>query len=128
MSGSPAMASSVGIQSRCATISLQIEPAGSCPASEPSAGTRKAPSQFVFFSERNGVVPASGHELQCGPLSVLYITIVLSAIPILSSNLSIFADHAVVIHHRVVIFATASAPPGPCFRASRACGSACAWC
>ena len=33
-------------------------------------GTRKAPSQLVFFSLRNGVVPASGQLLRCGPLSV----------------------------------------------------------
>src|SRR5262245_38869233 len=40
----------------------------------------RAPSQFEFFSLRNGVIPASGHEFMCGPLSVLYITNVLSAI------------------------------------------------
>jgi hypothetical protein len=33
----------------------------------------------VFFSERNGPIAASGHELECGPLSVEYITIVSSA-------------------------------------------------
>ena len=48
-------------------------------------GTRKAPSQFVFFSERNGVMPASGHEFMCAPLSVEYTTIVSSAMPSLSS-------------------------------------------
>ena len=31
---------------------------------------RNAPSQLVFFSLRNGVVPASGQLLRCGPLSV----------------------------------------------------------
>jgi len=34
-------------------------------------GTRKAPSQFVFFSLRNGVMPPSGQVFMCGPLSVL---------------------------------------------------------
>ena len=34
------------------------------------AGTRYAPSQFEFFSFRNGVYPASGQELKWGPLSV----------------------------------------------------------
>ena len=48
-------------------------------------GTRKAPSQFVFFSERNGVMPASGQEFMCTPLSVEYTTIVSSAMPSSSS-------------------------------------------
>ena len=39
------------------------------PADE--AGTRKPPSQLVFFSLRNGVVAASGQLLACGPLSVV---------------------------------------------------------
>jgi hypothetical protein len=30
------------------------------------AGTRNAPSQLVFFSLRNGVMPPSGHEFMCG--------------------------------------------------------------
>ena len=34
------------------------------------SGTRNAPSQFVFFSLRNGVMPPSGHVFMCGPLSV----------------------------------------------------------
>ena len=39
-------------------------------ASGSSAGTRKAPSQLVFFSLRNGVMPPSGQVFMCGPLSV----------------------------------------------------------
>jgi hypothetical protein len=35
------------------------------------AGTRNAPSQFVSFSLRNGVIAASGQEFMCGPLSVV---------------------------------------------------------
>jgi hypothetical protein len=34
-------------------------------------GTRKAPSQLVSFSLRNGVMAASGQEFMCGPLSVV---------------------------------------------------------
>ena len=34
-------------------------------------GTRKAPSQLVFFSPRKGVIAPSGHEFICGPLSVV---------------------------------------------------------
>ncbi len=51
-------------------ISLETTPAGMRPGQRITWGTRKAPSQFVFFSLRNGVVPASGHELRWGPLSV----------------------------------------------------------
>ena len=32
-------------------------------AGEIEAGTRQPPSQLVFFSERNGVMPASGQVL-----------------------------------------------------------------
>ena len=52
------------------------------------AGTRYAPSQFEFFSLRNGVIAPSGHEFMCGPLSVEYMTKVLSAMPRSSSALS----------------------------------------
>ena len=34
-----------------------------------------------FFSLRNGVMPPSGQELRCGPLSVEYMTKVFSAMP-----------------------------------------------
>ena len=40
------------------------------PGQRISAGTRKPPSQLVFFSPRNGEMAASGHWLKCGPLSV----------------------------------------------------------
>src|SRR5262249_62247978 len=49
--------------------------------------TRYAPSQFEFFSLRNGVMAASGQEFMCGPLSVEYITNVLFEIPRSSSAL-----------------------------------------
>ena len=45
------------------------------------SGMRNAPSQLVSFSLRNGVMPPSGQELRCGPLSVEYTTKVLSAMP-----------------------------------------------
>ena len=68
---SPAAASSVGNQSSPETISLDDVPGSMCPGQRISAGTRNAPSQLVFFSLRNGVVPASGQEFWCGPLSVV---------------------------------------------------------
>ena len=70
MSGSPAAATNVGSQSWCCTISLEIEPAWICPGQRITSGMRKAPSQLVVFSLRNGVVPASGQLFACGPLSV----------------------------------------------------------
>src|SRR6516164_513916 len=51
----------------------------------PPDGTRQAPSQFVSFSPRNGVVPPSGQLSSSAPLSVEYITMVLLAIPSSSS-------------------------------------------
>ena len=44
-------------------------------------GNPEAPSQLVFFSLRNGVVAPSGQVFSCGPLSVLYTTIVSSVMP-----------------------------------------------
>ncbi len=70
MSGSPAAANSVGNQSWCWMMSLDTIPALIFPGQRIISGTRKAPSQLVSFSLRNGVVPASGQLLRCGPLSV----------------------------------------------------------
>ena len=56
-------------------------------------GTRYAPSQLEFFSFRKGVLPASGQVFMCGPLSVLYCTNVLSAMPSLSRKSSISPMH-----------------------------------
>jgi hypothetical protein len=52
-------------------ISLETVPAGIRPGQRTISGTRNAPSQFVFFSLRNGVMPPSGQVFMCGPLSVL---------------------------------------------------------
>ena len=41
-------------------MSLETLPALIFPGQRIISGTRKAPSQLVFFSLRNGVVPASG--------------------------------------------------------------------
>jgi len=71
MCGSPAAARMVGKASRRLTISFETEPGLIFPGQRIMAGTRKAPSQFVFFSLRNGVVAASGQLLACGPLSVV---------------------------------------------------------
>ena len=87
-SGSPAAARNVGSQSWCWTISFETTPAGIFPGQRTISGTRNAPSQFVFFSLRNGVIAPSGHVFMCGPLSVPYMTIVSSAIPSLSSRSS----------------------------------------
>ena len=69
-SGSPAAATSVGSQSMWLMISLETTPAGILPGHRIISGTRKAPSQLVFFSDRNGVIAPSGQLFMCGPLSV----------------------------------------------------------
>ena len=43
-------------------ICRETSPALILPGQRTTAGTRKAPSQFEFFSLRNGVVAASGQE------------------------------------------------------------------
>ena len=68
--GSPAMARSVGSQSWWPTISFETVPALILPGQRTMHGTRKAPSQLVFFSLRNGVIAPSGQVFMCGPLSV----------------------------------------------------------
>ena len=87
-SGSPAAARNVGSQSWCCTISFETTPAGILPGQRTINGTRKAPSQFVFFSLRNGVIAPSGQVFMCGPLSVPYMTIVSSAMPSSSTRSS----------------------------------------
>ena len=70
MSGSPAIAMSVGTQSLWLINSLVTVPGFTVPGQRTSIGTRNAPSQFVFFSDRNGVIAPSGHVFMCGPLSL----------------------------------------------------------
>src|SRR4029077_20487028 len=55
------------------------------PGQRIAQGTRQPPSQLVSFSPRNTVVPPSGQDITSAPLSVEYITIVLSVIPSSSS-------------------------------------------
>ena len=85
MSGSPAAASSVGSMSWCEKISLETVPGLMTPGQRIAHGTRQPPSQLVSFSPRNGVVPPSGQLSSSAPLSVEYITMVLSAMPSSSS-------------------------------------------
>ena len=70
MSGSPAIAQSVGIQSLWLISSLVTVPGLIVPGQRTRHGTRKAPSQLVFFSERNQVMAPSGQVFMCGPLSL----------------------------------------------------------
>jgi hypothetical protein len=51
------------------------------PGQRITQGTRYPPSQLVFFSPLNGDVPPSGHDIFSAPLSVEYITMVLSSKP-----------------------------------------------
>ena len=63
MSGSPAAARNVGSQSWCEATSLNTVPGLILPGQRTKTGTRQPPSQLVFFSLRNGVMPASGQVL-----------------------------------------------------------------
>ena len=63
MSGSPAAARNVASQSWWVTMPLTTVPALNLPGQRTKAGTRQPPSQLVFFSDRNGVIPASGQVL-----------------------------------------------------------------
>ena len=71
--------------SMCEPMPLKTEPALILPGQRRKAGTRQAPSQFVSFWARNGVFAPSGQVSFSGPLSVEYMTMVLSAIPSSSS-------------------------------------------
>jgi hypothetical protein len=59
MSGSPAAARKVESQSWCWMISLETTLVAILPGQRTIYGTRNAPSQFVFFSLRNGVPPCA---------------------------------------------------------------------
>ena len=100
MSGSPAAANNVTNQSLWLTMPVSTLPAAMRPGHRTSAGTRYAPSQLEFFSLRNGVIPASGQEFMCGPLSVEYITMVSSAMPSssrVSSRLPIRSSWSIIV-------------------------------
>ena len=100
---SPAMARNVGSQSWCWTISLDTEPASILPGQRTSIGTRNAPSQLVFFSLRNGVMPPSGQVFMCGPLSVRIHHEGVLGDAQLVEQVEHLADVLVVVDHGVVI-------------------------
>ena len=64
---------------------------------------RKAPSQLVFFSLRNGVMPPSGQVFMCGPLSVEYMHEGVFGDAQLVEQVEHLADVLVVVDHRVVV-------------------------
>ena len=72
-----------------AKISFETVPGLITPGQRIMQGTRQPASQLVSFSPRNGDVPPSGHENASLPLSVEYMTMVLSAMPSSSSFASI---------------------------------------
>src|SRR5204863_5736371 len=88
-SGLPAAASSVGNMSMCETIPFNTESGLIFPGQRMKHGTRQPPSQLESFCPRNGVVAPSGQVSFSGPLSVEYMTMVLSAMPSSSSLSSI---------------------------------------
>ncbi|MNY41275.1 hypothetical protein D3C86_1760750 [compost metagenome] len=85
---SPVAAASVGIQSLWAIRLLKCAPGWMTFGHFTSNGTRWPPSLEVPFSPLNGEVPPSGQLNFSAPLSVVYMTMVLSAIPRSSSFFS----------------------------------------
>ena len=88
-SGLPAAASNVGNMSMWETMPFSTESGLIFPGQRMKQGTRQPPSQLVSFWPRNGVVAPSGQVSFSGPLSVEYMTMVLSAMPSSSSLSSI---------------------------------------
>src|SRR5215213_6281305 len=84
-SGSPATASSVGNMSMCETMPFSTVFALILPGQRTKHGTRQPPSQLLSFCPRNGVLAPSGQVSFSGPLSVEYMTMVLSVTPSSSS-------------------------------------------
>ena len=82
----------------------------------------------MFFSLRKGVIAPSGQVFMCGPLSVLYMTNVFSAMPSSIEQVQHLAHVFVVVDHRVMIGRLPAARPGRCFRAWYGSASAYGWC
>ena len=74
----------VGERAKGAEVTRSITP-----GQRIAVGTRKPPSHCVAFSLRNIVVPPSGQENTSAPLSVEYMTMVLSSTP---SSLSLASN------------------------------------
>ena len=89
-------------------------------------GTRNAPSQLVFFSERNGVIAPSGQVFMCGPLSVLVDDDRIVGDAHVVQRLEQCADGVVVLDHAVDVFAVAMRVAAAMLRRGRACAGACA--
>ena len=62
-------------------MSLMMVPGLMTPGHLTTIGTRKPPSYVVPFSPRNGWLPPSGQVKISAPLSLVNMTMVLSAIP-----------------------------------------------
>ena len=81
MLGLPAAAASVGSQSRPEKMPFSTVPGLTLPGQRMIAGTRKPPSNTVPLVPLNGVMPPSGQVKTSAPLSVVKMTMVLSASP-----------------------------------------------
>ena len=69
------------------------------PGQRAMQGTLKPPSKTVPFVARNGVMPPSGQVNTSAPLSVVKITIVLSASPISSRCFRSWPTHIIQLSH-----------------------------
>jgi hypothetical protein len=88
MSLSPAAARSIGNQSSAENMPFSTVPALTLPGQRMIAGARKPPSMTVPFVPLKGVMPPSGQVNTSAPLSVVKMTIVLSASPESSTHFS----------------------------------------
>ena len=99
MFGLPAAASSVGNQSRPEKMPFSTVPGLILPGQRAMHGTRKPPSKTVPLVALNGVMPPSGQVNTSAPLSVVKMTMVLSASPMSSQVLQERADAVVHLRH-----------------------------
>ena len=78
---------------------FSTEPGLTLPGQRMMAGTRKPPSKTVPLVALNGVMPPSGQVNTSAPLSVVKMTMVLSASPMSSQMLQQCADAVVHLRH-----------------------------
>jgi hypothetical protein len=96
--------------SRWLQMSFTTTPAGILPGQRMTHGTRNAPSQFEFFSLRNGVIPASGQLFNVRTVVGRVHDERVVGDAELVEQVEQRADGPVVIDHRVVVWRLP--PPG----------------
>ena len=109
MLGSPTAAMMVGSMSSWAPIWLILVPGLMTPGHLISTGDTIATLPLrVLFTTEGIVVPPSGQENVSAPLSVEYMTMVLSAMPRFIEFVEQLANMAVMFHHAIWVDAASS--------------------